>query len=576
MGDMRTLSFRGVLFLTLAGLILVAYFVHGGLHGLYADDFVYKYSAYDLTSGAWRPDWTLTVPRTLIYLLVPNLANALPGNELPVRLGIVVLLALDASLLGALVYRVTSSRFAALLGAAFLLTPVFAGEAVLWFSGATIYLSSLLLLLAGFHLILYCNSVRKQFLALTGAVAAWCAMLLLIESGFFVPLLAPAFVWLQEEGGARSRFKSALIAIAATYLLFGVYAFFALRSAPVVALHGANTFDPVYIVLRRIPDTFLGIADYVRDWGPGGTYQEALSLGAREWLASPSGWAIVGLTLCGVILTAALYPVRDADTAFANRGIKLFLLGVVWMGLALAPTLFFVDLQISSRVLLFPSAGFALGLAGLLAWLVDRLRRGRAVAARVLLLLTGTGVLLAGLAMAGLVVVYQLRWERDQAEVAALRAAIPGMPDYHVWVMPIGIDDRTVGPLLGHRTVLDQYLLGLFQVPWAAEPALRMEYGDKQLNIIDPSRVQLTGLSYAANGEIEALTFGGQGQTRQVPVGQLFAFTYLRERVILFDNIMITMPDGTTAQVELPLPAQAASPETKTRTMTLKLEGDSP
>jgi hypothetical protein len=576
MSNARTRFFWGVLSLTLIGLISVAYLVHGGLHGLYADDYVYKYGALDLATGAWKPDWNLVLPRTLNYVVVSNFAVALPGYELPVRLGIVVLLALDAILLGALAFRLTSSQLIALLSAAFFLVPVFAAEAVLWFTGAVIYLSSLLFLLIGFHLILSGSSPRKQFLALIGAIAAWCAMVLFIESGFFVVLLVPFLVWLRDEGGTRSRFKPALIAVAVTYILFVSYAFIALRNAPVVGVHGANTFDPVYIVLHRIPDTFNGLADYVRDWEPGGMYQEALNLGAREWLSSQAGWIIVGLDLVGVMLTAAFYPLSSAKTTSGERGLKLFLLGIAWIGLALAPTLFFVDLQISSRVLLFPSAGFAVGLAGLLGWLVDRFRRRRVLAARVLVLLTGLSVLLCSLAMAGLVVVNQLRWERDREEVTALRTAVPAFPDSYVWVMPVGLDDRIVGPYLGHPTVLDQYTYGLFHVPWAAEPALKMEYADGQLGVIDQATVSLTGVSYTTNGEIDAFTFEGDGQTQKVPTNRLLAFTYLRNRVILFNHVTITMPDGAKSEVELVLPSQVAAPETRTRTMTLKLEGDSP
>jgi hypothetical protein len=567
--------FWGVLSLTLVGLISVAYFVNGGLHGMGADDYVYKYSAFDVATGSWKPNWDLNPVRTLSYLLAPILANALPAHELPIRLGIVALQIINVLLLGALAYRVTSSRFIALLAAALSLVPIFAAEAMLWFSASVFYLPPLFFLLVGLHLILSCYSARKQFTLLMGAVAAWCVMILFVESGFFVILLVPALIWLRD-GRDRSHLKPALIATAATYFLFGLYAFFGLKSAPVVALHGANTFDPVYILAHRVPDTVSGVADYVRDWQPGGTYAEALNLGTREWLSIPAGWAVVGLTLFGVILAAALYPVSDAQAELAGRGMKLFFLGIAWIALALAPTLFFVNLQISSRVLLFPSAGFALALAGFLGWLVERLKRSQAAAIRGLVLLTGVSVLLTALSMAGLLVVYQLRWERDQAEVTALRTAVPGLPDVHVWVMPIGINDRTVGPYVGHPTVLDQYLYPFFQIPWAAGPALRMEYGHAQLDVINRDSVYLTGVSYARNGEIDGLTFEGQGQTRQVPPKQLLAFTYLRNRVILFDHLIVTKPDGTEAEVQLTLPAEAAAPQTPTRTMTLKLEGESP
>ena len=569
----------GVLALTLITLILIAYFVHGGPHGLSADDYVYKYSEYDLATGGWRPDWSLSPARTLSYLLAPILANALPSHELPVRLGIIALQLLNTLLLGALAYRLTSSRLTAFLSSAFFLVPVFASEPVLWFSGAVFYLPSLFFLLVGLHLVLSCYSAKKQFPLLLGAVVAWCAMILFIESGFFILLLVPALVWMRNERGVQLRLKPALIAMSATYALFVAYGFLALRIAPVVALHGSTTFDPIYIVTQRIPETINGLADYARDWAPGGTFQEALNLGAREWLSFPAGWGIAGLALCGLILTALLYSPGETARESSGRSAKLFLLGIVWMGLALAPTLFFAGLQPSPRVLFFPSAGFALALAGVLGWLVDRLKRWRGIGVRVLVLLAGFSVLLCSLTMAGLVSVRQLRWERDRDQLTALGPAISSLPDSPIWVVPIALDEITVRPYLGRRTTLDQYLLGVFQIPWAAEPALRMEYGKENLQVIDEDaqgNVHLTGLGYAKNGEIDSLTFGRPAGGQEVPITQLLAFSFQRNRLILFKRFTITMPDGTESEVALPLAAQVASPQIVTRTTTLKLEGDSP
>ncbi len=89
-------------------------------------------------------------------------------------------------------------------------------------------------------------------------------------------------------------------------------------------------------------------------------------------------------------------------------------------------------------------------------------------------------------------------------------------------------------------------------------------------------QAHLTGLDYATGRKITSLTFGGLGRTQEVPVAQLLAFTYVRNRLILFKQVTINMPDGTKAQVELSLAAFVASPQIETRTLNIKLEGDPP
>lgn len=564
--------------LAIVCLILIAYFFNGGLHGLYADDYPYKYSAYDLASSRWSPTWNWSGARTLNYLLVPNLANTLPAYELPARIGIVALQLINVVLLAALAYRLTASRWIAVLCGAFFFAPVFAESAVLWFTGAVIYLPSLLLMLAGMHLVLSCRSANAQFLFVIGAIAAWCAMLSFIESGFFVLLIVPALVWAQT---GRPNTRPAFVAVGLIYLIFIPYALLVLRTAPVVALHGQTTFDPLYILGTRIPETLDSLVAHALDWQPGGTLAEALNLGLRQWLSAGAGWSLLALALLGMLLSIISFPVNEARPAIslAGPGARLLLVGLAWMGLALVPVLFIVGLPLTSSVLLFPSAGFALALAGLLGWLVERLGPWRALAERACLLLAGGSVLFSSLAMAGLVGVYEMRWGHDRQELAGLRAAVANMPDSPVWVAPVALDEGGANVYFGRRSILDPYLYGLFQIPWAAAPALKMEYGVEQIRVINEDAhggVHLMGLRYAEDGAIAGLSFQGIAQAQAVPVGQLLAFTYRGGRVILFDHMSVTMPDGAKSELDLPLAGELAQSQVPFRTWNIKLEGEKP
>lgn len=559
-------------------LVLVAYFFNGGLHGLYADDYAYKYSAYDLHSSRWNPTWNWSAARTLNYLLVPNLANTLPGHELPARIGIVALHLINVVLLAGLAYRLTASRWIAVLSGAFFFAPVFAESAVLWFTGAVIYLPSLLLMLAGMHFVLSCRSAKEQFPFLIGAIAAWCAMLAFIESGFFVLLVVPVLFWTR---GGRQNIRSAFIAVGLIYLLFVPYALLILRTAPVVALHGQTTFDPLYVMGTRVPETLDSLVAHALDWQPGGTLAEALNLGLREWLSTVAGWSLLALAVLGVLLSVIYFPLSEARNAPvpAKPGARLLLVGLAWMGLALVPVLFIVGLPLTSSVLLFPSAGFALALAGLLGWLVEFLGPRRLMAERAFLVAAGASVLLSSLAMAGQVGVYEMRWGHDRQELTALRGAVASMPDSPVWVAPVALDEGGANVYFGRRSILDPYLYGLFQIPWAAAPALKMEYAVEQIRVINEDAhggVHLTGVSFTEGGGIAGLNFQGIAEAQAVPAGQLLAFTYRGGRIILFNHMSVTMPDGTKSEVDLPLAAKLAVPQAPFRTWNIKLEGDSP
>lgn len=590
MRNRSTLLWWSVFSLTVISLVVIAYFLHGGTHGLYADDYPYKYWAYSLSSASWIPTWNFSPARPLNYLVAPNLANALPNYELQARVGVVALQLLNVVLLGALAFRLAASRRIALLSGAFFFAPVFAESAVLWFTGAVIYLPSLMLMLVGMHLVLSCRSATKQFALLVGAIAAWCAMVLFIESGFFVLLLVPALIWVRRVrgsvglGSTLESLAPSFIAVGITYLLVIPYAFFALRTSSEVAVHGATTFDPLYIVGQRIPQTLDSLVAHVRDWEPGGLLAEALNLGLRQWLSTSAGWGLLGLALIGLTMTVILSPLHGspATVGSASPSARLFLVGVAWVGLAVAPVLFIVDLPLNSSVLLFPSAGFALALAGLFGWLLEHVHHVgpmRPFAARGLLILAGASVLVSSLAMAGLLGVYQMRWERDRQEVMALRSAVPHLPDSPVWVAPISLDERTVNLYLGRRSILDPYLYGLFQVPWAATPALKMEYRDDRIGVINQDAhggVHLVGLRYAEGGGVETLSFQGISQAQEVSPAELIAFTYRGDRLVLFDHLRVTMPDGSKSEVDLPLAGQVAKAGVPTRTLNLKLEGDSP
>lgn len=557
--DRRTALLCAVFAVTLFLGLWLAYFVGGGLHGLYADDWQYKFSAHDLTKDRWVIALNTTDYRPLGYFLAPNIAGTLPALELPIRIGIIAFHLANVFMLALLAFRLTRSRLVAVLSGAFFLLPIFANEGILWFSGAMFYTLPLFLLLLGMHLFL--SYPGRSPLFLIGALVAWLAMSLIIEAGIFVVLLAPIMIYILLRKSSPPRARVWIAALAIFYLLVGVYLFFVLRTAPVTRGHGQPTLDPTIILTQRVPQTLSNLVGTLGDPVLRTGLSEAFDLGRQEWLSSVGGWLIVGCFVLGLAVIAYLLPLDGEENVARRTYLMLAAIGLGWTILATAPLFFIVGLGFTPRTLFFPSAGLSLALGGFVGWLTSLAGRWRQAAARAALLFAGIVLLYSSLTMAGLVKVYQLRWELDQRQMAALRATVPELPDFQVWMMPIGLDERSVSTVWGRQTLLDKALFGLFQVSWESEPALQMEYREPHISVIDrdnQGKAHLVGLDFAANGQIKTLIFQGAIRRDEVPVSRFLPFTIRGGRAILLNPLTIKQTDGTQTKVELPLVIQAA------------------
>ncbi len=508
-------------------MLLLALGAGGGMHGLYADDYVYKYFGSALPKTEWTPNTENINYRVLAIWLAPLLARWLPEAELPIRFGLIALHGLDVVLLGWLALRLTGSRWLGVIAGGGFIVPLFAYEAVLWFSAGIFYLLPLTLLLIGFHLILSCTSPGKFYFGL-GALAAWVLMIFFVESGLLLPLLTPWMAWMMGRRGAKLEWRVWLAVLGVTYVVLGGYVLFVLRSSPIVAVHGKTTLDPMLILTQRVPEVLASVWGYAVDWLPRGMYADAFLLGAQVWMADVWFWILmIGL------MVAFVFALREMTTrwheAHCVNALGLVGLGVAWFVLALSPVLFIRGLAVSSRVMLFPSAGLALAAAGVAGRLMEKSgARKNLIAMAAMVLLLGFMVGNA-LSMAGLLRVYQLRWARDQQQFAALRAALPELPRERVWLLAHALDQTIVQKEMGRATVLDHMLYALFDTPWAIDRALWLAYASEKIVTVDKDsfgQSHVVGLETDAQGKPKTLVFQGTIQIQKVPVPQLLAFTY--------------------------------------------------
>jgi len=564
--------------------VTVGFFLHGGLHGLYMDDYSEKAWAFDFVAAKWKlnliPQFHI---RPLAHVLIANLANAIPNYEFPVRVFIVAIHLLNVLLVGKLAYRLTGSRFVAAISGAFFLFPIFANEALLWFSPSIANTISLSLLLIGFHCLLSCRSPGQDLRLFCCGVGAWILMVLFYESGLFTLLLLPVILGTARRDNLWQHAKVWVPALSASYIPMGAYLALVERTDPGVTSRGGPTLNLAFILSRRIPEVSENFWWLVTDRGrlPGhrfalisGPLREALGLGWHEWLSVPWGTILIGISIAGVCLIALLFPV-DRGTApdfFSLLGMAV--IGCAWAVLSLIPLVLVKSQIVEIRTLYAPSAGFAMGAAALVGLAVHFLPRWRRLAIRLSVLISGVIMFLTSLTMAGAVRTYQLRSYHDQKELGGLQPIISKIQGTQMlWLLPIGLDEQSFGvDDRGRNAALDAYVFGVFETPWSARDAVRLGLREQGFEAVTANRwvnPQVTSVRYSESGRPTDIVVQG----RTVPIRQLLAFTYQQSRVILLSPLDLDPADGgSEAVIDLPLVGQLAEAGIEAQPYHLQLE----
>lgn len=546
---------------TILSLIALGFFLHRGALGLYMDDYSLKAWAFDFNAMKWKctlvpldQSWAM---RPLTLLLEPNLANAIPRYGLFIRIAIAIMQLLNVWLLAKLAYRLSRSTLVSVISGAIFLFPVGGNQGVLWFTSAVSDTLSLFFLLLGFHFLLSCDSYRDRRLLVSGIVA-WLVMVMFYESGVFVIFLVPALFALTEQETRRTRPKMWITALTGSFVPIAIYLrFIESKSADVIA-RGGTTLDPRVILTHKIPEVSKELWWLITDWGILGPFKEAFGLGWREWREAPLGQLLLAGALIGVCASVLFFR-PEFEIRSSARLIGIIGIGMGWIVLSLIPIVLIRGQIVEIRTLYIPSAGFALSAGALGALVVNLSGPWRSVSTRTILAFTGLGVFLASITMAGLVYTYQLRWDLDQRQVEALSPVIRMLPrDELVWLLPVKLDEKTIATNQASEAKLNMYLDGVFENSWSARDAVRLRYGDRNIQAVTANRwvgMHLTALR-ADGGRSGTITVEGA----DIPIEHLLAFTYRQGQAILLNPIEITDANRHSSTVlDLPLIGRLAA-----------------
>jgi len=548
-----------------AGLaVIIGFFLHGGRHGLYLDDYTERAWAFDFAAGKWKLNLTPQFHiRPLAHILTANIGNAIPEHEFPVRIAIVAVHCLNVFLLGWLAYRLTGSFVVGTVSGTFFLFPIFGNEALLWFATSVSNTLSLTLLLIGFHCLLSCRSVKQDMLLFCCAVGAWILMVLFYESALFTLLLLPIALASTRRDHIRQQAAIWFPALLASAIPIGGYLALIERTDPDVISRGGATLNLGFILSRRIPEVSENFWWLVADKGrlPGfrfalisGPLREALRLGWRQWLSVPWGLTLMCSLLLGLCAIALFFPADLDQGPTASRLFKTAMIGLAWVALCLLPLILVKSQIVEIRTLYAPTAGFAMSVAALLGLAIHTLPRWRPLTIRSVVLMSGVVMFSTSLTMAGVVRTYQLRWYLDQKQLAALQPIISTLPvTQMLWLLPIELDEHSFSNTDRDRyAALEAYVYGVFETPYSGRDAVRLMARKQNAEAVTGNRwarPSMTSIHYSEGRPTDILI---KGMT--VPIQQLLPFTYQQGRVILLNPLHISSPNGKPLEViDLPL-----------------------
>ncbi len=541
--------------------------------GPYLDDYANLALAYNPHTDQWRPihliRWDQYFPVRILEVAVDVLfAGLLPRHEFLARLLMTLGVAMNALLLGALVFRLLGSRLAAVISGWVFLVPYIAFEAVLW-AGAIDYPVVVLCALVFLHVCwstLTAPRLRLPWVLLGGV----CFALMLLCStktlavGFVVPVLGVLYATRPHSLGYRTALVRTFASLVIPTLLTAADRVLYLKSSLVAERGGAVT--SVGDMLQRVPVLWhrlqwLLVSD---PWGEPAMRTVFLQ-GSTILRHSPPGLGLfvaAGLSLA--LMVGTWRPQTAKERAMPTcTGVLLVLLGVTWGITALFfPAALSARQLLEYRMLYFPLAGVGIT-CGAVVWLAVRRLRGPIIE-RFCVAVTGSVLLLSTIPLMGFSDAFATRATRDHAQVAAAVAAMPAamLPPETVLV-PIAMDaERAATP-----SPVAPLLVGVFEASWSAEGALNVAYERKDVRCIVMNR----------HGGIRFHTQGRRlhVQGTMVSENRTVLFTYRRGRVLVIAQLTILGADGTTETIHFPIAEQLGKRGTATL-MDVTVRDDQP
>ena len=557
-----------VALLTWVGMVLISD------RGLYVDDYSYKQYSINVANNTWAPTLQPIMKiRQLGNLLVQNLVLGLPDYEFAVRLWNWLLHFANVALLGCLTYKISRDKTVASIAMLLFCSPVWAGEATLWFIVPSLHILGTLL--CQLSLLLFIHAIQNPQHAV-GMICLGSTFAALSLQFSEIAYLCLYCVWpvtityLRHHTLTQQRIDAikhiAIITFMLTligllqYLLF-IRPFLVSntgRGDLVSSFSGFQSNVQQYVSrlywLTLSPD--LGI--------PFSTELFQLGLFAlRQRL-------MIGLIMVTLIFIVGYLWIRNStkievpriNLASHNESSTqgLVFMGVCWICLALLPGILLTQQILEQRMLYAPLLGASIVVAAVFRGTDSHIRRFLPkftvkfrVAAYTLVLLFS---LITSIAMLGYSLAYKLRYDQDMREVAALQKAVPpssleSNTTFLVLPPDIQITKSTGGP---YRQI-DRMFYGGMEIDWSALSILKMTYKRHDISVITAHHWQPPMVFRTlpmVNPSESSLIVNG----RMVALNKVIAYSFKDDILTLHPELILVDSTGGIIQ-------RVALPETK-------------
>lgn len=550
-----TVGSRGMIW-ALPGLVWLALaYLLTWQRGPYYGDYSSRLVGMDPVTGIQAPVFSSarmpTFPaRALDWLLGSNLHTLMWSNELLVRLIVVAFVALNALLLGWLVWRILGSSLPAVVAGWLFLVPLEAGWIVLDHDNINMVVAATFALLFLHLCWVAIRSERSVLLWALAGAAIYLVMLSFIEADVTVLALVALPMPILARRSCQKPMKALLgraivltggaaIASAATFVLL-------YSNSPLIAQRGGLGIGASELLTRSLADLdrfrWLAVSP---DW--------ALPLMAeriRVGLAVATG-AKTGMILLVAVVAAIIFAVTrwvpevKKPARMAARGATLLgLSALVLAGLAVVlPGALTKGFLLDERMLYLPWACASVAIA-CAAWVVA-LAIHRTLGYRVLI---GSAALLTSVAavgMTGYAKTLALRSQLDAQQIASFQEVAPSsMLPPNTYVVPV----FTERPLPGVSSMGSRGVVGAFEADYSAGSLLRYSYHRQDLRSVTMNRWSGLTVSAGTAGSIVV-----QGQI--FPLQEVLLWTYDGRHAYVIDHLVLVGEHDGLRQIDFPIAA---------------------
>lgn len=519
--------------------------------GLYNDDYSNRVLAINPISGEVTPFWALPNAhfpmRILTWIINIKFTELIPDYEFLARFFAAMFCAINACLLGYLIYRLFNSKLIGVICVWLFISPIFATETVLWISTTSYIVSAGFALLSVIFSYLASNYEQNRIKFIFVGTLAFTLMMFTFEGCMAAigVLILINFTTFQQKNysflnSIKGTFFNSLSFVVVFVLLSVIF-----RYSPLVTSRGGVDTSISFLIARIC--SFFQRTYWLTLSSDRGIklITETFSVGYDTIVSSFWNSFLFFVAFVFLVITVLTWREKTiVDTPKYKYGYMFLVIGLLWtLSAILIPGIFSKEQVVESRMLYFPTGGLSLAV-GSVIWLVTKSAKDNKILIKTFLALSGLILLYSSVIMLGYCQIYAERNRIDQEQLAALTRLLPKaseIPQNTTFVFYQF--DKNAKFTYKENLVSNILLFGLFETNWSADDILKVVYKRNDLTAITQNRWADMKFTFDSSNQLAI-----QGQP-VFPEKALF-ITYKDGNAYLVNQLTLDLKDGTRKLIQ--------------------------